>query len=137
MAEFFDFLNAITNKKNPTIMEDDLHAEKEYEPYSINKSLMHHLDCLDAAVEMNGRPHTDKKMQFDFLINSIRKKFRKGEKWLRPEVLENIKYVKEYFNYSNDKARAALKILSDDDIMYIKYRLRKGGKRDDRNYDTS
>lgn len=133
----FNYLNAITNKKNPTIMEDDPYSEADYEPFLVNRFLSENLDCLDSATEMNFRPFADKKMQFDYLINSIRKKFRKSSKWLRPELLDDIKCVKEYFNYNNAKAKVALKILSADDIILIKYRLRKGGKKDDRNYDRS
>ena len=90
MAQLFDFLNAITNKKNPNIMEEDPYTEKEYEPYKINHFLSMHTDCLEYANMMNGMPFMDKKMQFDFLINSIRKKFRRGEKWLKPDALDNL-----------------------------------------------
>ena len=93
MAQLFDFLNAITNKKNPNIMEEDPYTEKEYEPYKINHFLSMHTDCLEYANMMNGMPFMDKKMQFDFLINSIRKKFRRGEKWLKPDALDNLAYV--------------------------------------------
>ena len=75
-----------------------------------------HTDCLEYAYMMNGMPFMDKKMQFDFLINSIRKKFRKGEKWLKPELIDDIECVKEYFSYNNVKAKQALKILSNSDI---------------------
>ena len=136
MPEMFDYLNAITyNKKN--IMEDDPFAEKEYKPYYINKNLEQHIDCFKYANEMNYYPFMDNKMQFDFLINSIRKKFRKSSKWLQPEFFEYIKCVKEYFNYSNTKAKIALDILSEDDLAMIKYRVRKGGAKDDRYIDRS
>ena len=135
MAELFDYLNAITNKKNPTVMEDDPYAEKDYDPYVINKFLSQKLDCIYDANEMNYRPFADKKMQFDYLINSIRKKFRKAEKWLKPESNGDLKYVQEYFNYNKKRASEALMLLTDDDIKMIKYSLRKGGEKDDRKYD--
>ena len=123
----FDFLNAITVKKNIGIMEEDPELEKKYDPYKVNHNLSQHVDCLEMVNEMNGRPFTDKKMQFDFLINTIRKKYRRAEKWIKPDIFDDIENVKEYFNYSSVKARAALKILSSEDITIIKNKLRKGG----------
>ena len=84
---------------------------------------------------MNYRPFTDKKMQFDYLINTIRKNFRKANKWLRPENLDDIECVQEYFNYSKGKARVALNILTDNELEVIKYKLRKGGTDNGRNID--
>ena len=134
MAELFDYLNAITNNKKDIIWED-LYAEKEYEPYKINRFLSQDIDCILEANEMNYRPFTDKKMQFDYLINTIRKKFRKASKWLKPESDIDLKYVKEYFSYNSKKAKDALVLLTEDDIAMIKYRLRKGGEQHDRKYD--
>ena len=96
---FFEYLNAITYKKMD-IIGDDEYIEKKYNPYYINKSLSQHVDCVFFVNEMNIRPFTERKMQFDFLINSIRKKFRKGEKWLKPELIDDIECVKEYFSYN-------------------------------------
>ena len=134
MADLFDYLNAITYKKRD-IIEDDLYIEKGYEPYKINKFLSEHYDCIEQVNEMNCRPFTDSKMQFDYLINTIRKKFRKASKWLKPESDIDLKYVKEYFSYNSKKAKDALVLLTEDDIAMIKYRLRKGGEQHDRKYD--
>lgn len=136
MPEMFDYLNAITyNKKN--IMKEDPYAEDDYKPYYINKNLAQHMSCLFSVNEMNFRPFTDKKLQFDYLINTIRKKFRRSSKWLKPDFVDDIECVKEYFTYSNKKAKEALKILTKSDIDMIKYKLRKGGEHYDRNDDRS
>jgi hypothetical protein len=88
-----------------------------------------HYDCIAAANEMNGFHFLDKKVQFDFYINSIRKKKRFGGKWLNQAKLKNIEYVKEYYGYSNEKAREALTILSDKQIELIRMSLEKGGRK--------
>ena len=133
--EIFDYLNAITYKKE-NIMGDEL-VEKDYEPYRINKFLSQHLDCILFVNEMNFSSHIDNKLQFDYFINSIRKKFRKSEKWLKPEDFEAIDLVKEYYGYSTPKAKEALKILGDDNIEYIRKKLYKGGTSHGRNNDRS
>ena len=77
---------------------------------------------------MNGYHFLDKKVQFHFYINSIRKKKRFGGKWLSQAKLKNLEYVKEYYGYSNEKAKDALNILTDEQIELIKISLLKGGR---------
>jgi len=88
-----------------------------------------HYDSIAAANEMNGYHFLDKKVQFHFLINSIRKKKRFGGKWLSQAKLKNLEYVKEYYGYSNEKAKQALNILKDEQIEFIKEALNKGGRK--------
>ena len=80
------------------------------------------------ANEMNGYHFLDKKVQFHFYINSIRKKKRFGGKWLSQAKLKNLQYVKEYYGYSNEKAKDALNILTDEQVELIKISLLKGGR---------
>ena len=77
---------------------------------------------------MNGYHFLDKKVQFHFYINSIRKKKRFGGKWLSQAKLKNLEYVKEYYGYSNEKAKDALNILTDEQVELIKISLLKGGR---------
>ena len=86
-------------------------------------------DCIAQANEMNGYHFLGKDVQFNFFINSIRKKKRFGGKWLKQNVLKDIEYVKEYYDYSNEKAREALSILSKEQIESIKLSVDKGGRR--------
>jgi hypothetical protein len=88
-----------------------------------------HYDTLAAANEMNGYHFLDKKLQFHFYINSIRKKKRFGGKWLSQAKLRDMEYVKEYYGYSNVKAKQALDILTDKQIEHIKESLNKGGRK--------
>jgi len=129
MYELKDYLRAINETKEPLLSSDDITWEKKYSPFIINRCLSMHYDCIAAANEMNGFHFLDKKVQFDFYINSIRKKKRFGGKWLNQAKLKNIEYVKEYYGYSNEKAREALTILTDKQIELIKMSLEKGGRK--------
>ena len=102
-------------------------AEKFYSPYHVNKTLSQNEDCILYVNEMNLRPTTDKKLQFDFLINIIRKRFRKAEKWLKSESLNDIECIKEYYNYNEEKARQVIGILSESELAMIRETIYKGG----------
>ena len=128
MYELKDYLKAINETSEPLLNSDDSMCEKKYPPYVINRCLSMFWDTLMPANEMNGLHFLDKKMQFHFLINSIRKKKRFGGKWLSQAKLKDLEYVKEYYGYSNEKAREALTILSKEQIEYIKGKLYKGGR---------
>ncbi len=127
-SQLFDYLNDITNKKN-NIWENGLdpQIEKGYVPFVINRFLSQHIDCIMYSNEMNRLPFCDKKLQFDYFINSIRKEFRRFSKWLKPEHNKNIENIKEYYCYSNAKAEIASKILTEKQLKYIKSKCNKGG----------
>ena len=126
MYELKDYLKAINETREPLLNSDDSMWEKKYPPYVINRCLSMFWDTLMPANEMNGLHFLDKKMQFHFLINSIRKKKRFGGKWLSQAKLKDLEYVKEYYGYSNEKAREALTILSKEQIEHNKGKLYKG-----------
>lgn len=121
----FDYVNAINyNKKD--IMVDDL-AEKEYNPFIINKALSFFSDTILFANEMNKYHHLDSRLQFDFFINIIKKKQR-FSKWLKPSEIENLELIKNYYGYSNEKAKSVLTVLSNEQIDELKTRMNKGGR---------
>ena len=128
MYQLSDYLNALNFTKEKLLDTDDLTWEKKYPPFVINKCLSMHYDCIAQANEMNGYHFLDKKVQFNFYINSIRKGKRFGGKWLSQSQLKNLQYVKEYYGYSNEKARSALNILTTEQIELIKNSLLKGGR---------
>ena len=78
---------------------------------------------------MNGFHFLPKRMQFHYLLNSIRKKKRFGGKWLSQKKVKDLEAVKEYYGYSNTKAKEALNLLSDSQIEEIKMSLSKGGRK--------
>ena len=120
----FDFINAITYNKNDLIVDD--WSEKQYAPYIVNKGLSYGADTVIQANEMNSRPHLDKKLQFQFLINNIRPK-KRYNKWIKAEKIESIEVIKQYYGYSTDKARQVLPLLDQSQIDLIKQKLEKGG----------
>ena len=123
--ELKDWLNSINqNKKN--IMDEDPSSIKEYAPYIINRCLSGHIDCLMYANEMNKFPSLDKKLQYDFFINIIRKK-KRFSPWLKQEKIKDLEIVKSYYGYSNEKAKQALKILTKEQLDFIKSKLETGG----------
>ena len=121
----FDYLNTINDTKKD-IMVDDI-AEKAYASFVINRTLSYFPDTVCIANEMNRYHHLDKKLQYHFLINIVRKR-KRFSKWNKPELVSDIDVVKEYYGYSNEKARQVLSLLSDNEINELKSRLYKGGK---------
>ena len=127
MYELKDYLNAINHKKEDLMAGDDLYWEKKYPTYIVNKALSSFPECLLYANEMNKMHHLDKKLQFQFFLNSIRPK-KRFSKWLRSSKIKNLEYVKEYYGYSNEKAKQALEILNDDQLEEIRTIISRGGK---------
>ena len=127
MYELKDYLNAINVTKESLMDTDDEMWEKKYSPFIVNKCLAPFPDTIMLVNEMNINPHLDKKLQFDFLLNSLRTR-KRYTPWLKAKKLKNLEYVKEYYGYNNEKAKAALDILDDEQISAIKIKLNKGGR---------
>jgi len=121
-----DWLNSINFTKENLI--EDPSVVKEYPPYIVNRCLSGHLDCVLFANEMNRYPNLDKDMQYVFYLNTLRKK-KRFSPWLRKEKVTDLQCVKQYYGYSNEKASQALKILSKQQLDYIKQRLETGGSK--------
>ena len=127
MYELKDYLNAINQTKETLMDTEDEQWEKKYPPFIINKCVAPFPDTVMLLNEINQLPHLDNKLQFDFLINSLRPR-KRYTPWLKAKKLENLEYVKEFYGFNNEKAKAALDILNDEQISYIKRKLNKGGK---------
>jgi len=122
----FEYLNAINYTKQ-NIMIDDL-AEKEYNAFMVNRGLSYFNDTVLMANEMNQHAHLDNRLQFDFFINIVRKK-KRFSKWNKPEILSDVEVVKEYYGYSNEKARQVLTLLTSENIDELKKKVYKGGRK--------
>jgi hypothetical protein len=126
-TELKDWLNSINfTKENLTEENPDL--IKEYAPFIINKCLSGQIDTILFANEMNMHHHLDKDMQYSFYLNSLRKR-KRFSPWLRKDKVTDLECIKQYYGYSNEKASQVLKILSKDQIAFIKQRLEIGGKK--------
>ena len=121
-----EYLNAINFSKKNVMDSEDKQWIKKYPAFIINKILSGFSDTIMLVNEMNRNHFLDKDMQFLFLLNSIRSKKRYSP-FLRANKLKDIECVKEYYGYSNDKAKSALDILTKDQVKLIKEKLFKGG----------
>jgi hypothetical protein len=121
-----EILNSINYSKKNIL--SDPQQEKEYVPYVINRCLSYFPDTLLHANEMNRLNFLDKRVQYDYYLKSIRSR-KRFSKWLKKEEIDDLEIIKKFFNYSDKRAREALKILSKDDIKNIKKQLDIGGSR--------
>ena len=127
MYELKEYLNAINHTKEPLMDTEDEAWEKKYLPFIVNRCISPFLDTIMLVNEMNRLHHLDKKLQFDFLLNSIRTRKRFAP-WMKANKISNLEYVKEFYGYSNEKAKSALTILTSEQVKEIKTSLNKGGK---------
>ena len=125
--ELKDWLNSINLNKN-NIIEEDPDTERKYAPFIINKCMSGHLDTVLLANEMNMNHSLSKSLQYDFFLNSVRKK-KRFSPWLRKDKIKNLDVVKQYYGYSNEKATQVLRILTSEQIAFIRSKLEIGGKR--------
>ena len=121
----FEYSKAI-NMTKQDIMVDDL-AEKEYNSFIVNRSLSYFPDTVLYANEMNVNHHIDARLQFDFFINIVKKR-KRFSKWYKATELENLELIKEYYGYSNEKAKSVYKLFSNDELLTLKKRIYKGGR---------
>ena len=125
--ELKEWLNSINTNKN-NLIDEDTDIEKQYPSYIINRCLSGQLDSVMFANEMNKLPNLAKKLQYDFFLNSLRKRKRYSP-WLRKEQIENLELVKRYYGYSNEKAKQVLNILTREQLSFIRDRLETGGRK--------
>jgi len=123
--ELKDWLNSINFSKT-NILDEEPHLAKEYPAFIVNRCLSGHLDCILFANEMNKYHFLDKDMQYQFYINILRKR-KRFSPWIRKDKVTDLDCVKQYYGYSNEKASQALKVLSNEQIEFIKQRLDTGG----------
>ena len=122
----FEYINAINTTKKD-IMVDDI-AEKQYNAFMVNRSLSYFNDTVLMANEINRYHHLDNRLQFDFLLNIVRKK-KRFSKWMKPETVSDVEVVKDYYGYTNEKAKQALTLLTSDQINELKKKVYKGGRK--------
>ena len=122
----FTFLNEINFGKKDIIVDDI--TEKQYNSFMVNRGLSYFKDTAVIANEMNINHHLDNRLQFDFLINMIRKK-KRFSKWNIPQIIDDLDVIKEYYGYSNKQAKAVHNLLSSEQIGELRKKVYKGGKK--------
>ena len=125
-VELKDWLNSINHTKE-NIIDIDPDLEKDYPPYIINKCLSGFVDTILFSNEMNMSSHLDRKMQYDFYINIVRKR-KRFSPWLRKEKIDDLEHIKRYYGYSNEKAQIALTLLTKEQLEFIRSKNDMGGK---------
>lgn len=125
--ELKEWLKSI-NQTKINIMDDDPDTIKEYIPYVINRCFSGSIDSVMYSNEMNMKSFLDKKLQYDFYINSLRKR-KRFSPWLKREIDKDLECIKTYYGYSNEKARQVLNILTKDQLKFIKNKIDIGGMR--------
>ena len=121
----FDYVNAILQNKKQLIVDEI--TEKEYAPFLVNRSLSYHKDCIMYANEMNRRHFLDKKLQSDFLLNTVRSQKRPFAKWVKSEKSDDLECIKTVYGFSETKAREASRLLSNEQIQQLKEQTQTGG----------
>ena len=125
MIELKDWLNSINHTKVNLLEEN---PDAKYPAYIINRCMSGHLDTVMFANEMNLSHNLDSDMQYSFYLNSVRKR-RRFSPWLRKDEIKDLDCVKRYYGYSNEKAKQALRILTKEQLNFIKSTFETGGKR--------
>lgn len=126
MPKLFDYVTSINDSKKD-IMKDDI-DERAYSPFHTNRSLSYFNDTVGLANVVNQYHHLDNKLQYHFLINIVRKR-KRFSKWMKAESESDIDAVQEYYGYSKEKAKQVLPLLSPDQIIIIKKKVSKGGRK--------
>ena len=121
----FDFLNSINQTKN-SIIDADPETERQYNPFLANRGLSYFSDTIFLANEMNRLPGLGKKLQYDFLLQSVRPR-KRFSKWLKDESNERIDALKTLYGYSHAKAKQVVDLISEDDWKTIFALLDTGG----------
>ena len=133
MSNPFEYVDALSFSKKDMMRgtENDELSEKSYVPFLVNRSLSYHIDAVLEANQMNLCAHLDSKLQFDFLLNTLRKR-KRFAKWCKPVSNNDLEAVMEYFKYNRSTAEQALKCLTAEDMSTIYSKIDKGGIKHDR-----
>ena len=125
MDLFKEIIPSILQTKK-CVINDEI-DQKDYVPFVVNRALSYHMDCILYANEMNLNSGLDKDMQYQYLLNSVRSMKRKFQPWQKSKTISDLECVKEYFGYSNNKAKDALRILSEEQLVELREKTHKGG----------
>ena len=120
-----DFLNSINDNKKNIITDNK--SEKLYTPFIVNRCLSYFTDTILYANEMNRNAHVDNKLQYDYFLNSVRKR-KRFSRWMKQESSDDLEFIKEHFDYSNKKAKEAIEVLGKEGIKALKENYSRGGK---------
>jgi hypothetical protein len=119
-----DWLKSIYSSKQDLLK--DLDNANQYPAFIVNRMLSGNIDTALFANELNERYTMDKDMQYKFLLYAIPSK-KRYTPYLKKSKLEDLDVIKQYYGYNTEKALDALKLLTTEEIDYIKKKLSIGG----------
>ena len=120
-----DSLNSINSTK-VNLLDKDPENINKYNSFLVNRSLSYFPDTVLISNEMNRLHHVDARLQYDFLINIVRKK-KRFSKWDKPQSTD-IECIKEYYGYSDSKAKQIIGLLTSAQLQELKNKVNKGGR---------
>lgn len=123
----FDFINSI-NDKTGNIMDVSPDTEKLYNPFIINRAFSYRTDTLLHSNTMNGVPHLDKRLQYEYYYNSV-KKGKRYSKWLKREDNADEDLVMARYSVSRRRAKEYLALMKPEDLADIRRIMDTGGKK--------
>ena len=121
----FDFVNSVNNTKKDIMTDEN---ETYYNSFLTNRSLSYFVDSVLLANEMNRWSHLDSRLQYDFFINTLRKR-KRFSKWQKNTESKEVSAIKEYYGYSEEKALQVLPLLSEQQLRVILHKVDKGGRK--------
>lgn len=121
-----DFLNSINYSKENLFIGDPELASKRYPAFVVNRCLSYFPDTIFFANEMNIHHHLDNRVQYEYLLTSIRKR-KRFSKWAKDEKSKDLDLIKKCYGYNNRKAEEALSVLTKEQIDEIRDYMSEGG----------
>lgn len=121
----FDFVNSVNHTKKDIMTDEN---ETYYNSFLTNRSLSYFVDSVLLANEMNRWSHLDSRLQYDFFINTLRKR-KRFSKWQKNTESKEVSAIKEYYGYSEEKALQVLPLLSEQQLRVILHKVDKGGRK--------
>ena len=122
----FDFVKSI-NDKTGNLIDRDPDTEKAYVPFIVNRAMSQFPDTVIAANTLNGLHFLDKKLQYDYLYHTVKKR-KRFSKWVKPEWDEQAEImVAEYYSVSRARAREYLSMMTEADKETLAFKTNTGG----------
>lgn len=128
MTSPFDYTKSINSEKNNMMRdtENDVLAEKVYNPWIVNNALSYFPDTILHANLMNMHHDLDKRPQYEFLLNSIRPK-KRFAKWVKNASDKDLEMVCAYYECNRNVGKDYLSLLSSNQIKIMEQQLETGG----------
>lgn len=118
----FDIVASVSHTKQRVIGQDN---EKDYNAFIVNRALSYYPDTILHAQEMNINHHADGLMQYDYLLNSLRKK-KRFSKWFKKDKSEELDAVMRKYQCSYRKAMEIMQTLTKEQLAETKRMMNVG-----------